>query len=450
MNKAFSYFADLLQLIKDDKQLPIKEMHLCGGRKSGKTLNAYEFALLSCIAAKPNTLVVHCYRQLKLDIKEVRSEIEFLCGVIGLQLDRQDTHKSENWMKVNGNLIRFRGLYNRAKESIPSIGIARDNGKRYSIRVFDETYQFTKKDIDYIQSAMGGADNTLNIYTSNPWVASHWYVGMLDTIMPFDLKRLTKQGIYEQWKNDDGVVIHYTNFKVNELLKQSDIDLLEANLIADPVRSEVEYYGMCGTPADTIYGYYLNKVRKYKPNGITQYCIGVDYGEVESATTAMLCGATMKDELAIIDEYYYANKNNAVHLNMIGFVEKIVQWLRQVATLHDLHHIEIPIVVDWAAQGLISLLEQEVRKARLNFKVIKCKKLEVLQRIDQRKYYMSRDKYYIHDQCPNHYRELQNARWVEGKQEVEPIDIDDHTIDAVDYAATYFWTKKYLIYNHNK
>ena len=301
-----------------------------------------------------------------------------------------------------GQKILFRGLDNPL--SITSMTVE----KGYLCWVwFEEIYQVkTEDDFDKVDlSIRGQVPEPLFKQitgTFNPWNEMHW------------LKK--KFFDYES----DQIFAQTVNYMCNEFLGADDIQLFEEMKIRFPERYKVEGLGDWGVTGDVVYSNYV-----VKEFDITQFddCAydGLDFGF--NHPSAYVHIGFKDDEFWICKEFYQRGLTNT-------------ELIPKIKAIHNMSNL---ITADSAEPARIKEFQ------RAGFRIVKSKKGKgsIKDGID----FIRNYKINIHPTCRNFISEIMSYAYQtdsEGNTMEEPIDFNNHLMDAMRYGVERLTFRKQL------
>ena len=453
----FQYLNSLTVNIVDKDIYNFKEIILGGSRKSGKTLSIVEFLINNIIYGftKEKKYAVLVFRKEQKDIHDsIWTEYKN-------KLEQYEINYFENQTRYkifyNSSIITFHSLHDRNQKKKKLSGFASLHKYNGVFIHLEEAHEYNQADIEDIKEAIRGNDNIVWIYSFNPWSLSTYIVNRANTFLPFNLNQL-KTNFYQIVTLKDKLV-HYTNYKINELLPQTDKDYLNELEKLNPNRALTACYGYYGIEQGTIYSHTLDKISNYIPKErLYWYAGGIDFGFRQDATCLILIGTEQNfNTLNVLKEYYHTNKSIIFKSNVdmvIDIINVIKKFLEQYQPTFFTY-----IYCDTSNYTMIELLNQYGIKMGISNKVYfkPCTKIEVALRVGLQLGLLENERVNVDKACINFYKELGLARWDENKTGLKIKDIDNHSQDALHYAFTpwfnYFkkkinplyWKKTYTI-----
>lgn len=357
---------------------------------------------------KSNLLVIRkTYRTLKdscwTDLKWATQRLE-----VGDKWDFKLSPLEATYLPT-GQKILFRGLDDPLK--VTSITV------EYGYLCWawlEEAYEvMDESDFDVIDESIRG-EIPLNLWkqwviTFNPWNDRHWLKSRF-----FDAK------------DDPDILALTTNYKCNEWLDKSDLDLFERMKKNNPRRYQVAGLGHWGVVEGLIYENY--EPRKFELKDIKD-CVtvcGLDFGYTNDPT-AFFMGFydESNKELYVWDEFYekgLTNRKIYQRITSMGYgKEKIIADSAEPKSIDELR--EFGLRVRGAKKGRDSI----------NNGVQFIQDLKII----------------IHPRCVNFMTEISNYVWDKdkfGKTLNQPVDDFNHLMDAMRYAVEPLHKKK-LKYN---
>lgn len=416
-----------------------------------KLLKEYPQACLLCMRQNANTLRDSCYADMKWAMTRINlaHEWDFITSPV------QATNKK------TGQKIFFRGLDDFQKIA----SISTDDPNLYLCwGWFEEAFEMDNEDTyTNIRMSLRGLlpDGYFmqTIASFNPWLVKHWLVKKLtNKLIPLKniLEKLGKQllevlgnetieyrGIRQEVETKQLFLI--TNYLLNEFLDPNDLARMERLKRENPKKYATVGLGMPGSTEGLVYedvfdneniiDYQLAKQYKY-----VDFVGGVDYGQVESATSGMWIGFQgVYDKVVLLDEYYHSNALEVRKKEINQYVSDLVNFYVSKMLEFKVNK-KIFVYVDNAAPGFIQLLNQEaLRQKAFLLKFLSCWKRQVKERQDITKGLMAQKRWLATNKCVNYVSEIENAEYDKDKE----VRVKDpcHTIDGSEYGTTPYFEK---------
>ena len=305
-------------------------------------------------------------------------------------------------VKATGQKILFRGLDDPLK--ITSITV--DNGLLAWLWL-EEAYQVENKDkFDTLVESIRGSVDDKNFFkqitvTFNPWSERHWL----------------KSAFFDEETRFNDVFADTTTYRDNEWLDQQDIDRYEDLWRTNPRRAAVVANGDWGVAEGLVFENYtikdFNIMATIKRVGETT--AGLDFGFTHDATTFPRLAVDLDNkELWIYAEHYEHAMTTDDIYNMIVDAD-----MKNALITAD--SAEQRLIAELRAKG-ISRITPSVKGAG-----------SINAGID----FMKQFKIYIHPSCVKTIEEFDTYIYKQdkdGKWLNEPIDANNHIIDAVRYS----------------
>ena len=305
-------------------------------------------------------------------------------------------------VKATGQKILFRGLDDPLK--ITSITV--DNGLLAWLWL-EEAYQVENKDkFDTLVESIRGSVDDKNFFkqitvTFNPWSERHWL----------------KSAFFDEETRFNDVFADTTTYRDNEWLDQQDIDRYEDLWRTNPRRAAVVANGDWGVAEGLVFENYtikdFNIMATIKRVGETT--AGLDFGFTHDATTFPRLAVDLDNkELWIYAEHYEHAMTTDDIYNMIVDADMKNAWITADSA-------EQRLIAELRAKG-ISRITPSVKGAG-----------SINAGID----FMKQFKIYIHPSCVKTIEEFDTYIYKQdkdGKWLNEPIDANNHIIDAVRYS----------------
>ena len=313
-------------------------------------------------------------------------------------------------VKATGQKILFRGLDDPLK--ITSITV--DNGLLAWLWL-EEAYQVENKDkFDTLVESIRGSVDDKDFFkqitvTFNPWSERHWL----------------KSAFFDEETRFNDVFADTTTYRDNEWLDQQDIDRYEDLWRTNPRRAAVVANGDWGVAEGLVFENYTIKdfdiMATIKRVGETT--AGLDFGFTHDATTFPRLAVDLDNkELWIYAEHYEHAMTTDDIYNMIVDAD-----MKNALITAD--SAEQRLIAELRAKG-ISRITPSVKGAG-----------SINAGID----FMKQFKIYIHPSCVKTieefdtyiYKQDKDGRWLN-----EPVDANNHIIDAIRYALERYHIKK--------
>lgn len=313
-------------------------------------------------------------------------------------------------VKETGQKILFRGLDDPLK--ITSITV--DNGLLAWLWL-EEAYQVENKDkFDTLVESIRGSVDDKNFFkqitvTFNPWSERHWL----------------KSAFFDEETRFNDVFADTTTYRDNEWLDQQDIDRYEDLWRTNPRRAAVVANGDWGVAEGLVFENYT--VRDFDIMAtikrVGETTAGLDFGFTHDPTTFPRLAVDLDNkELWIYAEHYEHAMTTDDIFNMITEAE-----MKNALITAD--SAEQRLIAELKAKG-ISRITPSVKGAG-----------SINAGID----FMKQFKIYIHPSCVKTIEEFDTYIYKQdkdGKWLNEPIDANNHIIDAIRYALERYHIKK--------
>lgn len=313
-------------------------------------------------------------------------------------------------VKETGQKILFRGLDDPLK--ITSITV--DNGLLAWLWL-EEAYQVENKDkFDTLVESIRGSVDDENFFkqitvTFNPWSERHWL----------------KSAFFDEETRFNDVFADTTTYRDNEWLDQQDIDRYEDLWRTNPRRAAVVANGDWGVAEGLVFENYT--VRDFDIMAtikrVGETTAGIDFGFTHDATTFPRLAVDLDNkELWVYAEHYEHAMTTDDIYNMIVDAD-----MKNALITAD--SAEQRLIAELKAKG-ISRITPSVKGAG-----------SINAGID----FMKQFKIYIHPSCVKTieefdtyiYKQDKDGNWLN-----EPVDANNHIIDAIRYALERYHIKK--------
>ena len=358
--------------------------------------------------------------------------------------------------KPTGQQILFRGADN--PESITSISVPFGG---ICIARFEEAYQIEDEaTFDMIdESLRGGFIDTQGneigmpdgyvrriILTFNPWSEHTWI----------------KKRFFDT--PDPSVLAFTTTYKINEWLTDADRQRMEDMRLHNPKRYAIAGLGEWGIETDVTYTEFNEN--SIKPSSelmryeYVDYAIGIDTGysngqgklnrtppdskksatnRIKSATTMILVG--LKNDyktLCVLEEYFWTNQGKDTPKSapeiQEDLINTIINWTGKYRAKNVILKGRPLICVDSADVGTRQNLERlaQYKYGLYHYKFVGSTKRPISTRVNYTNQLLAWGEFIVSSVCPNLIREMNNSHIAPENGARE--DIDDHTINACEYA----------------
>ena len=313
-------------------------------------------------------------------------------------------------VKATGQKILFRGLDDPLK--ITSITV--DNGL-LSWLWLEEAYQVENQDkfetlVESIRGSIDSPDFFKQItVTFNPWSERHWL----------------KSAFYDEESRKKDVFAGTTTYRVNEWLDQQDIDRYEDLWRTNPRRAAVVANGDWGVAEGLVFEKYT--VRDFDIMAtikrVGETTAGIDFGFTHDPTTFPRLAVDLDNkELWVYAEHYEHAMTTDDIFNMI--VEAEMQ-----NALITADSAEQRLIAELRAKGVKRIVPSIKGAGSINAGID----------------FMKQFKIYIHPSCVKTIEEFDTYIYKQdkdGKWLNEPIDANNHIIDAIRYALERYHIQK--------
>lgn len=313
-------------------------------------------------------------------------------------------------VKETGQKILFRGLDDPLK--ITSITV--DNGLLAWLWL-EEAYQVENKDkFDTLVESIRGSVDDKNFFkqitvTFNPWSERHWL----------------KSAFFDEETRFNDVFADTTTYRDNEWLDQQDIDRYEDLWRTNPRRAAVVANGDWGVAEGLVFENYT--VRDFDIMAtikrVGETAAGLDFGFTHDPTTFPRLAVDLeKKELWIYAEHYEHAMTTDDIFNMITEAE-----MQNALITAD--SAEQRLIAELKAKGINRITPSVKGAGSINAGID----------------FMKQFKIYIHPSCVKTIEEFDTYIYKQdkdGKWLNEPIDDNNHIIDAIRYALERYHIQK--------
>ena len=449
----YQYFLDLVKIIQAEGKLPIDEINLVGGRKSGKTTTVELFFALLCLLKCDVGLAA--VRNMVKDAEELQND--FTNTFDAYQIDYNILQR-RNTVSVNGTDIRILGVNSNSKksQSARKAGLAKFGNVKYIIVFFEERFEFNELDVKAVKEAIrtinpeNNDTQYLYINACNPWAKSSEYISYCASYQGWNVKILKETG--SQIKQVDqhlgnGLVkralFHYTNWRVaKQYLGESEIKNILDTWQTDPKRAATVDYGLPGYELGAIYTDLLNNLGKAIYQEHTHLLGGIDIGwgthSSASKTVAHFIGWSEGEGMDLYGEYVQDNRVQPKAMDQIAreIVEFYYKHMSEYCSRNGwAAPFPLKVRVDNMSVGVIALLNTTARTLGVHWlKFIKCCKFPVNDRIEITRSAMYRHQIRLADNVTLLKQEMELATYEVNSSSQKRTKENDHSINAFEYA----------------
>lgn len=447
---AYSWFVDLLLLMKQKKPLPIQELNLVGGRFSGKSTNVVLFIALACLI-KDIVLGVVFLRASKEGIGDLIEDI--IETLDNWQIPYKWSATKKQFI-IGNSKLKMIGLNSMSKSKAKKAGFPKFHCD-YLIKVFEECYEFKEAEHNAIEEAIrhiGKEPQYLTINICNPWIASNWFVARCSRYMKFNEHILKTKGsqigvfdfIDNETKFKKTMLFQYTNWRTAEkYLSKAQILLVRGYWETNRLRARTADWGMPGYEDGGIYLHELLKIGEPYYSSEPQYVLGgMDYGWSQNVnggkTICHFISATLEKGVDVYGEFKHDNHVMPITQNLLAsnvvdfFAEQVDKFMvnnglylpPQVVVRCDNSNIAI-------IQLLNNVAVQKGYHRWLSF--VACSKYPTQDRISVTLALMSFQKLRVDKSCTTLLSEFESAHYEE-KNEQKRAKENDHALNSFEYA----------------
>ena len=370
-----------------------------GGASSGKSYFLAERVVFDLLGGKRNYLI--CRKVGKYVMKSVWIEVENVIDSWGVR-DLFDLNKSERTITCeNGKQAIFTGLDEPQKLK----SIRAKNGSITDIWI-EEATEVEPSDLKELEKRQrGGEDGTHKrvVLSFNPILQDHWIYA--DYFAPIEWA--DTQTDYQR----EGLRILKTTYKNNRFLTKQDIDRLENE--GDKYYRDVYTLGNWGVLGNVIFTNWTVEDLSLQLGTFDNHYNGLDFGfSADPAAMTVTHYDRARKTIYVYNELYERELTNDILADVVG---KMID--------------KQPVFCDSAEPKSIA----ELRQYGINARPVKKGKDSVLHGIQ----WLQQQKIVIHKSCTSTISEFRQYKWKEdknGKQMMQPVDNNNHIIDALRYA----------------
>lgn len=392
-----------------------------GSAGSGKSVDTAQNYILRLMQDKGRNLV--CIR--KSDITNRDSTFAELTGAIYRMLgDKADRYWQINMSplkltcKANGNEIIFRGVNDeKQREKLKSITFRK--GKLTDVWI-EEATEITQADFEIIDDRLRGKLPEGQFYqirmTFNPVNKNHWIKKVF-----FDIP-------------DENVQTHHSTYLGNSFVDEAYKARMERRKIVDPDGYQIYGLGEWGEVGGLILHNWETKEISLNLNDYDDIALGQDFG-FNHANAILLLGIK-DDNIYIINEVYEFEKETSEIIPIA--IKKGMPMNREMWC----DSAEPDRIKMWKKAGFRA--KPVVKEKGTNDKKYQTGQIDWIKGVVSKNKTIKR-MIYVHPQCVNTIKELQQWKWKKdektGQYEDEPLPVMDDAMAALRYGVER-WRKK--------
>lgn len=445
------------------KPLPIDYLDIDGGRKSGKSDNVALFLAKAMTTIdkesgdfiKASAIVI---KKKEKTLEEVF--LEYSKFARGEYIEPKILKSRFKWEYSNGNYVKFKPWIQTNGECLNKQGSGWSSlDGEYIFVVLEEAYELSPQERQDIMEAFRSSNKQakiLFICICNPWYPNNPYIKFLNKHLPYNkhtlmmqgyqykielVNELEEMGIHDvEFKPEKHLFIH-TNWRVNPLLTQFDINTIKKSKILRPQEADTADYGVPGYGSTSCYGVLIDNIGDALWEHKDIWLCGGDEGlgtESSGKTSFIFQGMNRNGYFDVYDLWVWDNKrfkktSDQQAVEIVDFYENCRnEYFAKTGELIQVLYVR----VDKSAISFRDALNAEVRRRRLDWiEFVPCSKYEIRDRVAVDNYMMSNFRLRVDKQrCGELLDEMSNAVWDE-KQVNKPKrkDKNDHSINAHEY-----------------
>lgn len=394
-----SQFQHLLQMLRDTTNHGITDDYEIGTRDSTKTHHWVKLgSVYGVLQAFKNhkKIAVHILRNLTTEATE--TWLDLIEYIEDQELtDTFNINHSNKIIKYKGSEIRVIGMNSptKRKQQVSSVKVGIKSVNVDLVMIISEEASDIKKDwIDAYYESIKGANEIVKVYLLNPWDYRNDHIEECNKLMPFSKQAFIDSG-YDRFKQVGNVIVHYSGHQNNIFLSQDKRDYYERLKEINPKRSDVVNYCMPAMLEGLIYEDYLDKIidLDHEDNvwykRVDRYFMGIDWGEADAETIAILGGMNTQEEyISLIDIYEHSpeklRQEGKPVKDAFERCEEIIDLIQTYASLNESIKVKgIEVLVDNANATAIQVMRKLVIDRRLHYIDVKpCIKYHIPDRID--------------------------------------------------------------------
>lgn len=444
----------------------------CGGRSTKKSVNIAGYEPIFKIMSDSNRNVIMCRQDDTNNSTSTYANLKSLIEKLGFnELFKCKVSPYEIIYRPTGQKILFKGCNNPTAIASTKFPKGELTDIYFEEASELESYDTFRKIDGSVRSQFGDLQITLlmNGWDKKSWIYETFFKGRLE-----DDYNYLETHDYADYTEDDfnlgygkGLYLHKSTWRINEFradYKDESMAILKEKAMGIYL---VEGLGCWGNSSESTYPYWKDTLIKpyYEIPLIDYSCytIGIDIGmgngegkqvkntkdqpnRVRSAMTMSLCGITSDFEKVVaVDEWFYDGHNQVIKKGSVDLANdmilQIISWKDLYKNNPVLMKGQILVYVESADPGgFRSLLEAKAREHGLiNARFIASTKNKIQTRVDFENLLMAFGDFVVSSKCKNLIREIENARASEDGRCRE--DIDDHIINAFEYASIPLYPK---------
>lgn len=429
----------------------VNEINQIGSRYSGKTLSTLimfaELIKISMLINEP----VFIFASMKMN-KDIRDSIfQNIWNTLEEHHIPFTVNLSTHSFTIpNGTKIVCRGLHSATKrEKLKAF--ADLNKYKLVIDWREECDQYNQNDINEIDFALRGSQNKITINTCNPESLKRYIVGYCNQLLPFNeeiMRNKWEQTAYiEKWNMK--IIIHYTNWRLNDLLPQEEKNKIERLEQLDIERARVWSWGLPGNTSGSIFARYIDIMQAKDIIQPTKLLGGVDIANATSpkghTTAASFWIYNSFDKKAYkVAEYTHSNATQQFKTELEQVKDILEFYNNQLNKYFNLIQQGISINVDDSAYSTLQSLNREKYNYNfgqyMTFKPAQKQKFKIRHRIEAFTMLINTNQLkWLWEKCPVSKTQYELIQWEDKPEarEERMLDLYDDTFDS-DFYALHF------------
>ncbi len=438
-------FKDIVDIFGDISQDELFEgkyssyrIDMPGGRWSGKTYLIEQLCLLALFFSPKIDIEIFRYQTSDKD-EMWKNLLERASSGNLLQYYKGNKYE----LIYNNNKLRCGGV--RPADPSKPVKLGTSQPKcRYKILWIDEFFEFKEDHWDKLEQALRSYERILIIRSSNPWNENMFWVKDVYSLFPPDIDKLLDKGI-SVVKCENRMVI-WSNAIINWGNLSEGIHKLWNHYKENrPNEAKVVCYGLPGVQKGSVFAHVLPKISPIIRPHLNVFAGGLDYGYKKDKMIAILGGCdSLFKHLNIIAEFEWDNYTMR-RKDHNELARDIVNFYIDLSRLYPALRRGLIIYCDHAENSFIAMLNNEAKRLAsaypfsswLRFKA--CVKLKIATRTGKLLQLFSESRVSIHPSCKNLLLELKMYAYDDNKDEHNPIDKYNHSIDAFCYLLSKWW-----------
>ena len=434
-----------------------------GGRNSGKTINAFLFALCFLFTGQP--VAIFIFKNMKNEIKEsIWSEI--INTISEFEPDYRAKYKiNQTYFTITHKkaFLRCVGLHQTTGDKIIFKGQA-GLRQKHIICIYEEANTIDDKDIQSILGALRGTNvnvkwsknietkkniiNFFQIYNFNPDFLVNPLVARFKRNLPENAELLRTEG--QQSLLVGKTLYHRTNRRVNPFYDWNSVqeDNINQLKIMNPELAKSWDLGIAGIGQQGVFTHLLKYIKYAEPNTLIKHSKeffgGLDFGFKYDAFAFILCSLGKDDKaVGVLGEYYFENeKIGRTHEHIaMSLMQYIQQWLIKIKEYFYFNH-KLIVYCDNADYAWIEICNSVVPESLKNVVIFQpVKKPQISYRIGHLLELIGREDLVLNPHNTSILQQQMTMLKWKDQENLKFEGIHDHMLDAIGYALISYLPK---------